>query len=272
MKFALNADRDEELEDLRFNKPYQRPISLIFVNGGSVHKSPDIVARIVVELLKTDLDFRFYWMGNPAIPLTTTIFKHSKLKNVKQLFPKDKRLVFPGYIASKREFDRFTADANIMIMPSRNEGCSMALLEGHRAGCIFIVGDYKNSNREIVEKGNSGFVVDHTDINGFVDIIRDIIIHPDGYSDYYEQSHDAFNKYLSYPVWKEKVFSVINCPPSHARRKATANGLGLFINLFKMRLLLIKCQIEQTVRFSVPSFLSFCRLYREVGPNGAKMR
>lgn len=265
-------DKDEELENLRYLKPQKRPISLIFVNGGSVHKSPDLVARIVIELLKTDLNFRFYWMGTSTIPLTTTLFRHSKFKNVKQLFPDDKRLVFPGYIASKRDFDKFTASANIMLAPSRNEGCSMALLEGHRAGCIFLVADYENSNREIVEKGNSGLVVNRNDIDGFISIISDIINNPSKYEDYYENSHNTFITYLSYPIWKEKIFSVINSPSSHSRRKKNSNRLGLIINIFKMKWLLLSCQIDQTLRYSFPSFYTFRKLYYTIGLKGAKMQ
>lgn len=265
-------DKDEELENLRYLKAQKRPVSLIFVNGSSVHKSPDLVARIVIELLKTDLNFRFYWMGTSTVPLTTTLFRHSKFKNIKQLFPDDERLVFTGYIASKRDFDKFTASANIMLAPSRNEGCSMALLEGHRAGCIFLVADYENSNREIVEKGKSGFVVNRNDIDEFISIIRDIINNPAKYEDYYENSHNTFIKYLSYSIWKEKLFSVINSPSSHSPRKKNATRLGIIINISKMKWLLFKCQIDQTLRYSLPSFYTFRRLYHIVGLKGAKLQ
>lgn len=265
-------DKDEELENLRFSKSQQRPISLIFVNGGSVHKSPDLVAKIVIELLKTDLNFRFYWMGNPAIPLTTTIFRFSRFKNVRQLFPDDERLIFPGYISSKRDFDKFTASANIMLTPSRNEGCSMALLEGHRAGCLFIVGDYGNSNREIVEKGNSGFVINHKDVDGFVNLIRDIVTNPEKYDEYYENSHNTFVNYLSYPVWKEKLFSVVNSHSSHRKRKIKATQMGLLYNIYKMKWLKLKCQIDLTLRYSFPSFFTYHKLYHKVGLKGTKIK
>ena len=264
-------NRDEELENLRKQKPEQHPIRLVFVNGGSVHKSPDLVAKIVFELLKTNLDFRFYWMGNPVVPLTTTFFKHTKFKNVKDLFPKDERLIFPGYIASKRDFDMFTARANIMIAPSRNEGCSMALLEGHRAGCMFLVADYENSNREIVEKGNSGIVVNRNDVDGFVSVIRDVILNPTKYNNYYENSHKTFESYLTYPIWKEKLFSVISSPVSHFQRKTNVTRMGLLFNIHKMKWLRFRCQIEQTLCFSLPAFISFRKLYYKWGKNGFKV-
>ena len=257
-------DFDEELENLRFSKPHQSPIKIVFVNGSSAHKAPDIVANVIIELLKTDLDFRFYWMGRTIIPLTTTIFKHSKFKDPKQLFPKDDRLIFPGYIASKREFDKFTASANIVIAPSRNEGCSMAILEGHRAGSIFIVADYKNSNREIVEKGNSGFVVKGNDIARYVGIIKDIIINPEKYAEYYENSHKTFVNYLTYPIWKEKIFSVINGPLSHRKRKEEPSVIGLVRGIVRMNWLLFSRQIESTLCITIPSYMGFRRLYHKV--------
>ena len=204
-------------------------------------------------------------MVRPIIPLTSTIFKYSKFKDPKQLFPNDKRLIFPGYIASKRDFDRFTASANIVIAPSRNEGCSMAILEGHRAGSLFIVADFKNSNREIVEKGNSGFVVKGNDIDGYVNIISDIITNPDKYEKYYENSHNTFTSYLTYPIWKEKIFSVINGPLSHKKRKEKTSVIGLIRGIIKMNWLLFSCQIESTLCITLPSYIGFRRLYRKVG-------
>ncbi len=250
-------DGDEELESIRFSKPNQRPIRIVYAGGASVHKSPDLVAKVVTELLKTDLDFVFYWMGKPIIPLTTTVFKRSKLKSVKQLMPEDKRLIFPGYIPSKRDFDKLIGSANIIIAPSNNEGCSMALLEGHRAGSIYIVADYGNSNREIVSKGNSGFVINHKRVDEFVSLISKIISHPEEYKHLYENSHATFKDYLTYSTWKESIMEVLNSPLNHKKRKKQVNRISLLIGAFKIRWIEIFGLIEGFFKQTLPSYISF---------------
>ncbi len=256
-------DRSEDLENLRLKKINQQPFTIIYANGGSVHKSPDLVAMIVTELLNTNLDFRFYWMGKPIIPLTTTLFKRSKLKSAKQLFPKDERLVFPGYFLDKNEFDKFLGSANVMLAPSNNEGCSMALLEGHRSGSIFIVADYENSNREIVSKGKSGFVIDRNDVKRFVEVIRDMITNRRKYDDYYERSHQTYVDYLTYPVWRKKIFEVIGLTANHKVRKKKAGKVGIYIGLLKMRWLKRCCLADGFFHQSLPSYLSFRSQYKD---------
>ncbi len=258
---------DEELENLRLQKHNQEPIKIVYSGSSSGDKSPDLVAQVVSKLLKTNLNFQFLWLGNSTIPLTKTIFKRTKIKTVHQLMPADERLIFPGYFPDKREFDRFMGSANIMFAPSRNEGCSMALLEGHRAGCIFIVGDYENSNNEIVSKGNSGFVINHCDTDAFVDKIRDIILNPSFYDQYYENSHEAFKTMLSYPVWREKIFDVVNSLANHKVRKKSVSKKCIYIGICRMMLLKEMNLIKHFFKMSLPSYITFRRLYaKSVSP------
>lgn len=257
------VEDDKKFEDLRFKKKDQRPISIVFAGATSVHKSPEIASRIVTKLLETDLDFRFYWTGKTQIPLTELRYKRSKLKNVKQLFPEDKRLVFPGRIPAKEDYDMLLGEANIFLAPSRNEGCSMATIEAHRSGSILIVGDYKNSNREIVETYNSGFVVSHNDIDGFVNLIKDIITNHSAYYHIYENSHSAFKAALSYPIWKEKIFKVINSDCAHKQRKKNISRIRIRKDILKMKWLERSSSLERFLCFSLPCYLSFRKQYRD---------
>ena len=259
--------RDEMFENLRLNKPVQSPISIVYAGASSVHKSPELVAQIVAELLKTDLDFRFYWTGNPTVPLTTNILKHTKFKDIRQMLPQDPRLIFPGRIPSKEEYDLLLGRSNIFLAPSKNEGCSMATLEAHRAGCILLVADFENSNREIVESGKSGFVVNHNDVGGFVKVVSDIINNPASYAEYYENSHNAFLNLLSYPVWKENIFEAINGELSHIQRKTKISKLKIRYDIFKMKMLEFSGKLEQLIEFTIPSYLSFRKQYKQYKRN-----
>lgn len=255
---------DNVIEGFRNTKRDQKPIRIVYAGSTSVNKSPDLVTKIILELIKTKLDFRFYWTGaEPTIPLTTTVFKHSKLKTVKQIIPKDERLVFPGRIEDKREFDMLMGSANIQLAPSSNEGCSMALLEGHRAGSIFIVADYENSNREIVSKAGSGFVLDHHDVSAFVNTIINIIEEPSKYHDLYEKSHEAFVKMLSYPIWRQQLFEVLNSPTNHKKRKNKISKLGLIISFFRMKMLWYSSLVSRFLCLSLPLYISFHIIYRK---------
>lgn len=254
---------DDEIENLRLKKKDHKPIKLIYAGGSSIGKAPHLMAEILAALLKTDLDFRFYWTGNPKIPLTTTVFKHSKLKYLTQLLPADERVVFPGRVPDKRDFDMLLGSANIMMATSKNEGCSMALLEGHRAGCIFVVADYGNSNSEIVRKGNSGFVVDHNDINAFVDVVRNIITDHSSYYQLYENSHNTFRKDLCYSVWKEKFFSVLNSEPNHKSRNRKISRVGLWMGIQKIKWLYRMSLMNRFMQLSLPAYLSFRKQYHD---------
>ena len=190
--------------------------------------------------------------------------RHSKLKSIKQLFPEDNRLVFPGFIPNKKDFDLLMGGANIMLAPSHNEGCSMALLEGHRAGSIFIVSDYGNSNSEIVRKGNSGFVLDHNDVHEFVDVIRRIIENPSDYEYLYENSHNTFISFLSYDVWRTQLFNVINHPLSHNRRRSHISSVALLLYILRMKWLYYSSFVDIFFQLSLPSYITFRKLYRRI--------
>lgn len=256
------VENDEQFESLRYKKKDQEPISIVYAGATSVHKTPELVSKIVTKLLKTELDFRFYWTGRTKVPLTELRFKKSKLNDIKQLFPEDERLIFPGRISSKKDYDMLLGKANIFLAPSKNEGCSMATIEAHRSGSILIVGDYENSNREIVEAYNSGFVVNHKDIDGFVNVIKDIITNHQAYSHIYEDSHNAFLTALSYPVWKKKIFKVINSDYSHKQRKKNVSRLRIRKDILKMKWLESSSSLERFLCFSLPCYFSFRKQYR----------
>lgn len=255
-------DGDDDIEALRFEKSTQNPISIVYAGATSVHKSPELVAKIVNRLLSTDLKFKFFWTGNNPMPLSKTIFKYSKLKSVEQLMTKDERLVFTGRIPSKQEYDKLLGSANIMLAPSKNEGCSMAVLEGHRAGCIFVVADFKNSNSEIVRKGNSGFIVDHRDVDKFVDIISDIIKNPQAYTEFYKRSHNTFTSLLTYPIWRTKIFEVINGEYNHKKRKSAVSKTSILYGIMRMKLLQKESLYNVFFLLTLPSSLSLYWQYR----------
>lgn len=54
------------------NKLKAKTPVIVFTGGGTAAKSPEIIFGIVSKLLKTELNFKFYWMGTTTPPLKNT--------------------------------------------------------------------------------------------------------------------------------------------------------------------------------------------------------
>lgn len=187
---------------------------IVFTGGGTAAKSPEIIYDIVIRLLKTDLDFKFYWLGTTTPPFK----KIQPFKEIKDILPKDSRLIVTGRVP-REDAMRISNEANVFLTPSRREGCPMALLEAMRVGTIAITSDYNNGCKEIIRDGYNGFVIPHKDLDTFVERIIDIIKHPDNYSSIYTSSFATFKEKLSFEVWKRKMDEIVsNRFPLHKDR------------------------------------------------------
>lgn len=198
------------------NKMESDIISIVFPGGTNSPKAPEIVSAVVSELLETQLKFKFYWLGNTTCPLGCL----SVIKDIKELFSKnDDRLEITGLI-SRDSATKLITEANILLLPSRREGSSISLLESIRCGTIPIVADYLNSNREVIDEYNCGFVIDHNDINGFVDRISDIVINHEQYANLHLKLKNDFEQYFSFKQWSERMNAVMeSMDMKHKKRK-----------------------------------------------------
>lgn len=185
-------------------KEYTHKPIIVFAGGSAPSKSPELVHSILLKLLKTPAEFRFYWLGVTYPPLKKIQF----LKKIEQIVPDDHRVIFTGKIPRK-EATSILSKANIILMPSRREGCPMALLEAMSAGIIALTSDYKNGCREIVENAKCGKVISHENSNQFVNTILDIINDPTHYDHNYDAAISFFNKKLSFPAWKNEMDRLI---------------------------------------------------------------
>ena len=198
---------------------------IVFTGGGTAAKSPEIIYGIVIELLKTDLNFKFYWMGTTTPPFK----KIQPFKEIKDILPNDSRLVVTGRIP-REEAMRISNEANIFLTPSRREGCPMALLEAMRVGTISITSDYNNGCKEIIKDGYNGYVIPHKNINDFVKRIKDIIINPKQYMTIYNNSHETFLSELSFAVWKKEMDALINDINCQHKKRIEIFDLDLYLS------------------------------------------
>lgn len=177
---------------------------IVFAGGAAPTKSPELVHSILLELLKTTYKFKFYWLGDIRPPLK----KLQVLRNLKTIVPNDPRVVFTGKIPRK-EAASILAKANIILIPSKREGCPIALLEAMSAGVIVLTSDFKNGCREIVEHADCGFVIPHKKISKFVETITNIIQAPEKHNLFYTNSYKYFTKELSYTAWEKNMDKIV---------------------------------------------------------------
>ena len=239
------------------NKLNARIPVIVFSGGGTAAKAPELIYQIVMNLLKTNLNFKFYWMGTTTPPFK----KIQPFKEISDILPDDSRLIITGRI-SREEAIRITNEANIFLTPSRREGCPVALLEAMRIGTIPITSDYDNACKEIVQDGYNGFVISHNNINEFVDRIVDIIKNPERYTSIYENSVSTFKNELSFTAWKKKMDAlVLNSNINHIKRLGNMN-----LNKFRS----YKKQLEKRSKYNLfhlilfeylPSALPFLKFY-----------
>ena len=191
-----------------------------------------------------------------------------KVRDIRQYIRRDERVVFTGKIPSKEEFDQLIASANVLITPSRNEGCSMLLLEALRSGSICLVCDYKHGNREIVEKGNCGFVIDHMKPQDAVRQLEDLIEHRDHYEEYYDRAYDTYKNLLSYRVWKASLEKLINEKTPHKARKTKVSEFKLSLDLKRMEWLKKNSDIRRFFEITIRCLSSFFMQYLQMKSRG----
>ena len=248
---------DPELERLCNEKKTKDIVSIVYSGGGLPGKNPDLVLKILCLLLKTDLNFKFYWTGGSKLPLPKSIINRCKLNDVQQYLQKDERVEFVGRIPSSDDFVKFVSSGNILLTPSRNEGCSMLVLQSLRSGSILMVGDYPHNNRELVEKGNCGFALDHRSPKIYADKLIDIISHPHEYVQLYENAHRTFEDFLSYPVWEASMENLIEEASYHTERKRTISDKRLTYDIMRMKILRKKSYYRSIFFFTIRSLCNF---------------
>ena len=262
IKVVYNSiESNPEIEALRLKKKESEIIQIIYAGGTLPAKNPDLVLKILCELIKTNVNFKFYWTSGTKLPIPKKLFGVFKLNDVRQYLQHDDRIIFPGRIESRDDFVRLVSSSNILISPSRTEGCSMLLLQALRSGSICLVSDELNGNREIVEDGNCGFVLDHRSPKAFAQKLVEIISNPADYAQLYDNAYNTYQQKFTYQVWKENLSVVMNEDFNHAERKLKINSARLSYDLFRMKAFKKICHYRRMVIFVVKSCAIFYLKY-----------
>lgn len=235
-----------EIED----KPERDELIIVYPGGASLMKYPEMVLLAVNLLVKTNLKFKFYWLGGTTLPLSKLSFP----KTIEQLIPKDERIIVTNKIP-REEAERIIANANVFILPSRAEGCPVSLMEALRSGCIPIVGDAKHVCREILEDGKMGKIVKHGSHKDLYLAIKDSIENHAKYKEEYVKSLQYSKTVLSQTLWKEKMTRIIADAVQSNKEMKSLNMIGFYWSLMgheflsfyiglKERWLSVKCYMK----------------------------
>lgn len=221
VKVVYNFVREYPLANELLEKKKQRKtVNIVFPGGAAASKAPEIVVQVVNRLVDTDLEYNFYWLGNTQVHLIRYFPLFAK-KDIKNVVKRDSRIIFTGKV-SRSEAEEIIANADVFLSPSRREGCPMSLIEAMRIGVIPIVADFDNANKEIIKDSQNGFVVNRNDIERFVSVIKEIILHKNHFYSIYDKSVETYYQELCYDTWKTKMDEyVFQGACSHKKRGKT---------------------------------------------------
>ena len=247
----------EGVEERIRNKKKQNPLRILFMGGSSGSKSPDIVFRIMTKLSEANLPFRFYWLGSDLFTLGNLLpFQH-----VSSFFEGDDRFVFTGRVTRDKAL-AICAEANILLIPSRREGCPMAMLETMRTGVISITSDFKNACQELVENNVTGMIIPHNDIDGFVNTVTSIIKFHQGYASFYESSYKFFQTNLSYEKWKERMdLIMLNNEVRHHHRRKKFSLILFELDTLLFSLLNLQNRVDHLFHERIKPVVPFVKRY-----------
>lgn len=247
-----------QAEEYRKRKLSNKTINIVYPGGCAGSKTPELVIRVLRELQKTNLNFRFYWMGGNYVHLSRH-FPFLGVNDIRDFVKKDERIVFTGKIP-REEANEIISNANIFFSPSRREGCPMSLIEAMRVGAICIVSDFPIANKEIIKDGVNGYEIPHKNIQGFVERIKDIIENHSKYSHIYDNSYKTYYEELRYENWKKQMDDIINNPnTSHAARHKRISEAKLKFDVLKFKIRTYICKLDVTINEDIKVLISLYR-------------
>lgn len=250
-----HPDADRYLAGKRGNER----LKIVFPGGCAPSKTPELALKVVRELIKTDLQFDFYWLGGNMVHLSR-YFKFLGLDKINELIDDDQRIHITGKIP-REDAEEMISTANVFFFPSRREGCPMSLIEAMRVGAVCVVSDFNNANKEIIRDGIDGCVVNHRDVKACVERFVDIIKNHEDYDKFYDASRERYNSLLSVETWQDKMNgAVIDAPMGHCKRKAAPGKLALRMAVLRYKLAAMVCRAWVTIEEDISTLLRFYRL------------
>lgn len=119
-------------------------LKIVFGGGMDRRKGGYLVHRALSDAVSHWRDIELNWFGN--VP-------EDKMNSLRQL----SGINFHGLVARDR-FLEILADADVLLLPSSEEGCPMIMLEAMSYGVVPVASNGKGAMRWLVDSGRNGFI------------------------------------------------------------------------------------------------------------------
>lgn len=249
-KFALPKDKIEVVYN--FVAPTTHPYSdkkekdklltIVYPGGASIAKSSDIVIDAVYKLLKTNLSFKFIWIGR-----TLTYASYLSLlglKKIEDFFDNEDRIEIKGKV-SRDESEKIIASSNIFLLPSRGEGCPMSLLEAMREGCIPVISDANHGSLDIIHDCKAGVVVEQDNSEALFQALKHIIENHEQYISNYKSTYNYSLDVLSRSLWLMKMQGIFADVLNERKKMLKFNRRNYIVSIIPFMWLIFKDKLNQ---------------------------
>lgn len=241
-----------------YTKEQNEVINIVYPGGSNYKKSADIFLKAVLHLLKKDIKFRLYWIGNKAMPGNK--FGLSKIKSLSDILPNDERIAHLGSV-TREEAKKIMESANVFVLPSRGEGFPISLIEAMRGRCIPVISDAKHGALDIIENGINGYVTKQGDYLDLASCIENIITEHKSLSRVYEAAYQTYLQNLTMSVWTEKMGSILMSENCHSPRKTYSNNkVGVMSSLLRNRIYLMCRKIKEKVYDNIRTIFIYSKI------------
>ena len=230
-------------------------INIVYPGGTNYQKSADVVCKSILKLLKTDIDFKLYWIGNSNIVGHQYPFVHTK--SLDDILPRDNRIIKLGPV-SREEAKNILLNANIFVLPSRGEGFPISLIEAMRGYSIPVISNAKHGALDLIKDKENGFIVKQDNAEDLYLCLVNILKNHFQYKCIYENSYQTYKKYLTPEVWKSKMSEIFNEDDNHKKR-VCFDGFPLLYwkGVIKLRYAIYKFKLFEILIKHISMMLKF---------------
>ena len=213
-------------------------LTIVYPGGTSIKKSFDVVMQAAMMLKRTNLKFRFIWLGGTKLP--SARFSLLKISDIRQILFGDDRIEIKG-VVPREDAELIMSSANVFLLPSRGEGCPMTLLEAMRSGCIPIISDAKHGSLDLINMSGAGIIVPQDNYKELFKQLVDIINNHKKYSYLYDKTKEFSTTKLTPTEWKkqmeEVIFKAVSIPKivEHLSKDAFVHSLNPYLQLIKRK-------------------------------------
>ena len=196
-------------------KRISEPIKIVYPGGRSYKKSSEVVYKTLLKLIKTDLNFEFYWIGHDILPFAK--LKFAPVKRICDCLPHDIRIKRVGRV-EREESKEILSEANVFLLPSRGEGFPISLLEAMRGGCIPVISDAHHGSLEVIKDNVNGFVAIQGSSKSLFSKLENLIKNHKNYVLMYDKNIELFEKELESSIWIKRMDDFLERPQQHKMR------------------------------------------------------